>query len=297
MEKVRSFYRHQSPDCPLAISYYAPVAVAREPYYPQSNGGFSITLMQAGQVEIFTKGRSHILSAGDIFLLPPRQLHTFRTMTMDTRYIFLSVFPQLLALPEEHFFQRDFVKPLFSGQLLLPELIRPGDALYPALHSALQVPDINKEGTQGYTAQLFAAVVSLCAALLPYCTPVSPKEAADRQEDTALACLEYIRRHYAEKITLQQLADQVHLHPNYLCALFKEQTGKTVFEYLDRYRVRRAARLLSSTALSVAAIAERCGFGSVSFFSRKFRALMGMSPMQYRKHYASAAGREDPSDT
>lgn len=287
MEKVHSYYRHSSPDCPLTVSYYAPVSVATEPYYPQSNDGLSITYMQSGQVEIFTKGHSHILSEGDIFILPPRQLHTFRTMTMDTRYVFLSVLPQLLALPEEHFFQRDFVTPLFAGQLQIPDLIPPSDPLHPQLLAFLQVLDQKKEGTVEYTAQLFAAVVSICACLMPRCTPVSPKEAMDRQEDTTLACLEYIRKHYSEKVTLQELADHVHLHPNYLCALFKEQTGKTVFDYLDRYRIRRAARLLSSTSLPVSRIAENCGFGSVSFFSRKFRALLGMSPLQYRKLYAA----------
>lgn len=295
MAKISSFYRQASPDCPLAVSYFAPVAVAKEPYYPQSNDGFCITFMQAGQVEIFTKGRSHILTAGDIFLLPPHQLHTFRTMTMDTRYLFLSIFPQLLALPESHFFQRDFATPLFAGQLQVPELIRSGDPLHPALSAALQPLDRRREGSAEYSAQLFAAAVSFCAALMPHCTPISPKEAADRQENTALACLEYIRKHYREKVTLQDVADHVHLHPNYLCALFREQTGKTVFEYLDRYRIRRAARLLSSSSLSVTQIAESCGFGSVSFFSRKFRSLIGMSPIQYRKQYASAVQQEEDS--
>ena len=296
MEKIRSFYRNATPDCPMTVSYYAPVAIAREPYYPQNNDGLSIILMQSGLVELFTKGRNRILSAGDIFLIPPRQLHTFRTMTMDTRYIFLSILPQMLTMPEEHFFQRDFVQPLFSGRLLLPELIRPDDPLYPALLAPLQTLDMGKEGTPGYTPQVFAAVIAFCTTLMPHCTPVSPKEVTDKQESTALACLEYIRKHYREKITLQQLADHVHLHPNYLCALFKEQTGRTVFEYLDRYRVRRATRLLRSSSLAVARIAESCGFGSVSFFSRKFRSLIGMSPMQYRKHYASAAGQEDLTD-
>lgn len=297
MEKVHSYYRHATVDCPLIVSYFAPVSVATEPYYPQSNDNLCVTLMQAGQVEIFTKGRTHILTEGDIFLLPPRQLHTFRTMTMDTRYILLVIQPQLLALPESHFFQRDFVGPLFAGQLLLPELIRPGDPLHPALWATLQHLDQRKEGSPEYTAQLFATVVSFCACLMPHCTPISPKEAVDKQENTVLACLEYIRSHYKEKITLQQIADHVHLHPNYLCALFREQTGKTVFEYLDRYRIRRAARLLSSSSRSVSQIAESCGFGSVSFFSRKFRSLIGMSPLQYRKQYASVAQQEGFTDT
>ena len=104
--------------------------------------------------------------------------------------------------------------------------------------------DIKKEGTQGDTPQLFAAVISICTALMPHCTPVSPSEVTDKQENTALACLEYIRKHYREKITLQQLADHVHLHPNYLCDVFKRQTGHTVMEHLAITRVDAAKFLL-----------------------------------------------------
>ena len=237
-------------------------------------------------MDIYTNGRSYLLTEGDILILAPQQLHTFRTVTMDTRYIHLSIQKKLIELPQEHFFQRDFVEPLFNGQLRLPELIRPDDPLYPAIHSALQILDRQKEGSAEYKTQLFSAIVAFCACLMPHCTPISPKELAENdQQHTILACLNYIKAHYTERVTLQAMADHVHLHPNYLCALFKEHTGRTVFEYLERYRVRKAVHLLRSTNLPISRIAERCGFNSISFFSRKFHAITGFSPLQYRKHY------------
>ena len=294
MEKVDSFVRMSTPDCPMAVSYYSPLRIIEEPYYPHLSQGLLITVMQQGKAEIYTNGNQKIITAGDILIIPPRQLYTFRTMTMDTRYILLSILKPMIQLPQQHFFQRDFIEPLFQGQLKVPELVRPGDPLYPALSATLQILDRKKEGSAEYSAQLFAAVVSFCACLMPHCTMLSPKEQTESDgQNTVIACLEYIKNHYSEKVSLQAIADHVHLHPNYLCALFKEHTGKTVFEYLERFRLRHAARMLRSTNLPVSQIAESCGFNSISFFSRKYRALLGYSPLQYRKHHASTLHQDD----
>ena len=78
----------------------------------------------------------------------------------------------------------------------------------------------------------------------------------------------------------------MHLHPNYVCAVFKKATGISFFEHLSRYRINRAARFLRSTKDPVNEIAERCGFHSASFFCRKFAQYYGMSPSAYRKNFS-----------
>jgi len=286
MQKVNGFYRLPTKDFPLSVSYYTPLQVADTPYYPQASPNLCVTVMQQGQVDIHANGKAYTLGPGDIFIIPPQQLYTFRTATMDTRYIYLTIPKQFIQLPEEHFFRREFADPLYSGQLHIPDLIQPTNPLYPGLFAPLQVLDRQKEGTEEYRRQLFSAVMAFCICLMPHCTPLTPKEQANyNNQNTVLACIDYIRNHYSQQIALQEVADHVHLHPNYLCALFKERTGKSVFEYLERYRVRKAVHLLRSSNLPVSHIAERCGFNSISFFSRKFRNITGFSPSQYRRHY------------
>lgn len=285
MEKVSSFYHHSEKDFPIVINYFTPTVISEEPYYPQFNFGIAVTVMECGEVEIFTKEKKYTLTGGDIFIMPPRQIHTFRTTTMGTRYTSLHIGLELITLPEEHFFQQQFTKPLSEGRLLLPDWVRPGDPLHSQLSAIFSILDKNKEGCENYKAQLFGMVMQFCTAILPYCKYLDQKPAAAKSEDTVLACMVYIRTHYKERITLQDLADHVHLHPNYLCALFKSRTGRTPFEYVDRVRVRHAYRLLQSTHLPVTEIAETCGFQSISFFSRKFKDILGCSPSQYRKKF------------
>jgi two-component system response regulator YesN len=89
------------------------------------------------------------------------------------------------------------------------------------------------------------------------------------------------------------LAAHVHLHPNYLCALFKEHTGERIFDYLTRVRVDTAAAILRREDISVSRLAEQTGFPSESLFYQKFRQQMGMSPKAYRRAQERNGDREE----
>ena len=293
MGEIHSYYRKGTPDFPLDIAYYSPALIRQIPGYSESSSKMTVTWMQAGQVEMRVGGKSHIILPGDIFIFLPYEIYTFRTMTMDTRYISMEISLELIAMPPEHFFQREFVEPLWKGLLRVPRWIRPEDPGYEDMYRHLRRLDVRKEGGGSYTAELYSVVVGFCTALLPLCTRIQPEERTDRaEEDVVYRCLEYIKNNYSQKLTLGELAEQVHLQPNYLCTVFKARTGRSLFEHITRYRCSWAAKLLRSTKLPVNQIAERCGFPSVSFFTRKFTALHGGSPTAYRKQFADRE-RED----
>ena len=290
MGEVRSFYRKGTSDCPVDVAYFAPSVLRDIPGYSESSSKMTVTLMEAGQVEMRVSGKTHIIRGGDIFIFLPYEIYTFRTMTMDTRYVSVELDLDMITMLPTHFFQKQFVEPLRKGILQVPRWIRPGDPGYGAMQRELSRLDVNREGTDDYTAELFAAVIGFCAALMPHCTLANQKEQPVKpDEDVVYLCLEYIKNNYTQKLTLQELAELVHLQPNYLCAVFKARTGRTIFEHITRYRCSWAAKLLRSTPLPVNQIAERCGFPSISFFTRKFTALHGWSPTAYRKQFA---GRE-----
>lgn len=286
MGTIQSFFRHATPDFPLSVSYFAPYHIPDAPALTEISHRMQIMLVTAGQVEAYADSKSYLLNPGDIFILRPHEINSTRSTSLDTRYINLSFKMDLFALPPTHFFQKEFVAPMQEGMLIPPLLVRPGDEPYDALLHTLRRLDINKEGSSAYTAELFSIAVDLCTTLLPYCTTVTPKKTSRKvSEDAIYACLNYIQEHFSEKITLQELASFVHLQPNYLCALFKERTGRTIFEHITRLRINSAAKLLRSTSLPVNQIAEQCGFSSISFFNRKFTHWHKCSPTEYRKQF------------
>ncbi|MBQ9974349.1 MAG: helix-turn-helix transcriptional regulator [Oscillospiraceae bacterium] len=293
MAHNQSFARSASPEFPLGLSYYSAKDTPRAPVFLHQNNIIEFTFVQAGQVEICLHAQPCILQPGDIHIINPGDAYTLHSLSYETRYIHLWFSPKLLDSSTRHVFQTRFVEPLSSGVLRMPRLVRPGDGPYDNMRWEFDRLDRNKEGTEEYTFELYAVAVSLCAALVPYCTTVTQTEQSARStSDIVVECLNYARIHYARSITLEQLAEHVHLHPNYLCAIFKRATGLSFFEHLTRFRVHRAARSLRSTSCPISEIAENCGFHSPSFFCRKFTQYYGMSPSAYRKHFSREVSSE-----
>jgi len=103
-----------------------------------------------------------------------------------------------------------------------------------------------------------------------------------RSEPVVTAAREYIVKHFAKDLTLGEIAWHVGKGEEHLARLFKRRTGQSVFDYVREVRIGHAKTLLSTPTLTLTEIAERCGFHSLSFFSRTFRACTGMAPSRYR---------------
>lgn len=86
-----------------------------------------------------------------------------------------------------------------------------------------------------------------------------------------------------ESVTVEQLAKSVHLSPSRLSHLFKESTGYSIIDALNRMRIRQAALLLEHTDRSASAIALDVGFHNYNHFINQFHKWLGMSPTTYKK--------------
>ena len=84
-------------------------------------------------------------------------------------------------------------------------------------------------------------------------------------------------------LTLNALASAQNLSPSYLSALFSQETGQTLTEYVNQKRVKLAMRLLATTKLQIQTIAQHCGILDVHYFSKVFKKAVGMTPKQYRE--------------
>lgn len=94
--------------------------------------------------------------------------------------------------------------------------------------------------------------------------------------------LNYIRKSYSKQITLKDMAAVANVSPKYFCSFFKTMTAKTPFEYLNSYRVEKAAAKLLASDSSVTDIAYSCGFNDLSYFIKVFKDTKGISPKKFR---------------
>ncbi len=96
-------------------------------------------------------------------------------------------------------------------------------------------------------------------------------------------CMNHIDFHYREKLSLLFFSKKYSVSKNYLSTLFHNEVGMTLTNYINEARVRQAILLLNTTSMPIQFIAEQCGFADANYFTRTFKKLQGMSPLQYRQ--------------
>lgn len=94
--------------------------------------------------------------------------------------------------------------------------------------------------------------------------------------------IEFLRECYSLEFSLQDVAKTVNLSPYHFSRVFKDQMGKTTYQYLMEIKIARAKELLAETRLSIKEIYLMCGFNSNSHFSSMFSKIVGVAPTEYR---------------
>lgn len=115
-------------------------------------------------------------------------------------------------------------------------------------------------------------------------------EQSERYNEKIREAIGFIREHYMEpELSLQAIADGLYLNQNYLCTLFKKQTGKTLNDFITETRLEAARHLLRKSGARMYEIAEKTGFGDPNYFATLFKKYTGLTPTQY-KHTGGKSG-------
>ncbi len=99
----------------------------------------------------------------------------------------------------------------------------------------------------------------------------------------------YLKHHFSDELTVNEMAVLVNLSPSHLSHLFKRELNVSPRKFLRRIRLNHARSLLEGTFLSVKQIMGLCGYNDPSHFVRDFETLHGQTPQRYRRHYLESA--------
>ena len=130
----------------------------------------------------------------------------------------------------------------------------------------------------GVKGELFSLLCLLAAESLP-----ANGERPSKSREKMKLLLGYIEEHYGERITVEDGAALCFYSNSHFMKYFKRYMGMPFTQYLNDFRLEKAAGFLRTTSLPVTDVAQKCGFDNISYFNRLFRKKYHGTPGEYRK--------------
>jgi len=235
----------------------------------------------AGSVKVSTAERTEVFEAGEGFFINSNVL---TAMSNENGCILDShlFHPVFLAGHFQSIFEIKYLNPVLHNKSLDLLPIRGQTEaernLLEQLHSLSAL-----QQTQDTEFQTRNTMSLIWLQLLQVLSNARLRRIPLKNQDRMLPMLTYIQEHYAEKVTLEQIAAAACISTRECLRCFNGCIHQSPMEYLMEYRIGAATRLLEKTSLSVTEIAIRTGWGSSAYFSKIFRKFRGVSPKDYRK--------------
>ena len=110
-------------------------------------------------------------------------------------------------------------------------------------------------------------------------------EAPDKPNARMHLIVKYINDHYADDISINEIADIFGITPNHFCHVFTKHMGVTFTTYLNTVRIKAAADMIKKDKDTILEISGKCGFSSSHYFYRVFKSEKGLSPSEYRAKF------------
>ena len=229
---------------------------------PHMHNSFEFVAITDGKMRIAVDRREYELSRGDAILIFPHQIHEYIN-DCESEYLLAIFSPDLVQAYSN----------VFSNSIPIDNRLKS-----PEPHIA-RIESLLGEKTKKTRLFLKGALYSLCAEF-DMGAEYTPKKFNNHSLISRI--FEFVEKNYKGDATLAALAAHTGYHYVYLSRCFKEYTGLSFVEYVGKYRINAAKRILSETSLSVLGVALECGFNSLRSFNRTFKAELGMTPTEYR---------------
>lgn len=288
----------------------APVAFNTVELYLDSSIGrtwhwhpaIQMSKVTAGKIKYHVRDASYILEEGDAILINMNQLHKYGNVKMDESSTFLPeasfasvtnlvCLPEIFGSPSSLSFSKYVLK-------IITDESRPCFIFRKSIPWQKEILDIfnraeylEEQGQMGTAEPAYEMEVQelllrmwriIYRNLDKFETQAVSKSKAVAQVRMK-QMINYIESNFSEKITLDDLAAAAHISRREVARCFKENAGKTPFEYILEYRIARGKMKLIMTDETIINIALQCGFESGSYFTRVFKRIENMSPQQYRQ--------------
>lgn len=217
-----------------------------------------------GETVAIADQKKTAIKAGELFFAFPNQIHYYEKTPIG-KYIVI-LFSSKLLYGMEDILYNNVPKSNLITEDNLPNL------------SNIITDIVNASGDFSHTTRV-GIMNQLLAAVLPL---LELKPRIKTNNTTLQSVLDYCTKNFSNDLTLDILAEDLHVSKFHISHLLNQKLGISFSTYLNNIRVHRACFLLNNSDNKISDISEEVGFGSIRSFNRAFKSVMNMTPLEYR---------------
>lgn len=243
-------------------------------------------IVKEGIVEFFFLDKSFKLSRGDGVFINSNILHQMKPVVEGSIVINIAFNSTLIGGHSLSLIDRKYIYPILSNDslnfVILDRNVKWNKDIVIEL---FQIYDFYKKGNFGYELSIKNSLCSLWLVLACNVIPNLKLTATINKydEERIKLILEYIHNNFSNNVTLEDIAETVHISKSECCRCFKKYLRMSPFEYLMQYRIIEASSILKNTNKSISEIMNLVGFNDASYFTKIFKRFTKYTPTQYRK--------------
>lgn len=238
---------------------------------------YEVFIVINGECDFFVYDKAYKAGKGSTILLRPGEFHCYASKN-GCEYIVIEINSGYIS----RYFTAAAADPLllcFENEMLS---LDENEIL-----DCLRFASLAREKTENTESDKFLAIGCLLNLLSGKCKDSRSTKKLVRHGGSIEKLnyvINYISEHYKEIHTSEDITKNCYISKSHLFRLFRQELGQSVSDYVNNLKIHEASKLLISSNASVLNISLECGFNSTQHFYKEFKARLGCSPNEYRKH-------------
>lgn len=250
--------------------------------YPHLHQEYEFLIMDQGDGYVYIDEREYYLRQGEGVFVPANHIHSGRPGTSQKAHFFAIVFSeQFIESRYESILFKELLYPVLRNQIRLPEFLQQKISWCDeVLELCNEIREVYEKKERFYPLEIHVLLCKVWKLLV-----LQGKQEESIKNDhleEIKQVLHYIDVNYADKITLEELARICMMSREHFERIFFKIMHLTPFVYLIDVRLKKSLILLKDSRLSIAEIAQNCGFTDSSYYARTFKKKYGRTPLSYR---------------
>lgn len=296
LQTIRPF---PNPQFPLAINHVQMSRLSVNFIRWHWHEEMELIIVESGTLHVQTTVSSYILKQDECLFLNQNSLHRLHTEKGEDCVFYSIRFHISLLFPTGTMeLSQKYLHPLISSRqvksILLHHTAANSTPAVPGHLEEIILSELNKP--DGYELLILGHLYQVWGYIAKYFQadsiqmPATKAAATDGQR--VKTAMRYIAEHHAEPLTLDEIAESIHISKSECCRCFKRTIGLSPFEFLMRHRILEAIRKMrqkEAAADTISGLAASVGFNSTSYFNKLFKRYTNHTPLEYRQKILSSA--------